>query len=375
MKQLQIISILFIAILMGQACSLSSQNKTVTIHGSILPDTSLSNIFIEDYSKKPQIIASCPLGDDGTFKLTLNVKGLDFVKLKLSENNYIALILLPGEQVTITSNSSRIYENPVISGSPNTSLLFSLSQEVKKYDLEIDTLYKSFKALQNSLDGKDSSTLILLDNKLKKLDGEKKAHIRQFAETNPQSPAILYYLNRLDIKENLPTYIKVDDALYALYPDNPYVVELNYSVTAEKYVQPGMYAQEISLPDPDGKIINLSSLRGHIVFIDFWASWCGPCRRENPNVVMMYRKYHDAGFEVFGVSLDSERSGWIKAIEKDSLTWTQVSDLKRFNSVAAKAYAVRSIPFSVLIDSEGKIITTALRGSDLAAKLQEIFGF
>ncbi|MCX6233815.1 MAG: TlpA disulfide reductase family protein [Bacteroidetes bacterium] len=375
MKQLQIISILFITILMGQACSLSSQNKTVTIQGSMRADTSLSDIVIEDYSKKPQIIASCPLGDDGTFKLTLNVKGLDFVKLKLSENNYMALILLPGEQVTITSTSDRIYENPVISGSQNTSLLFSLSQAVKKYDLEIDTLYKSFKALQKSQEGKDSATLIMMDNELKKLDGERKTYIRQFAETNPQSPANLYYLNRLDIKENLSTFIKVNDALYALYPDNPFVVELNYSVTAQKNIQPGMLAQDINLPDPDGKIISLSSLRGHIVLIDFWASWCGPCRRENPNVVNIYRKYHDAGFEVYGVSLDSERSGWIKAIEKDSLTWTQVSDLKRFNSVAAKAYAVRAIPFSVLIDREGKIITTALRGSDLAAKLQEIFGY
>jgi hypothetical protein len=153
MKQLPFIFILFITILMGQACSLSSQNKTVTIQGSIAADTSLSNIVIEDYNKKPQVIASCPLGDDGSFKFTLNVKGLNFVKLKIGENNYLAMIILPGEKVTITSTSVRIYEDPVISGSPNTSLLNSLSQEVRKYDLEIDTLYKSFKALQKEQDG------------------------------------------------------------------------------------------------------------------------------------------------------------------------------------------------------------------------------
>jgi peroxiredoxin len=375
MRQLYPISLIFATILLLQACTLSSQNTKLSIAGKLLMDTAYTTIFLEDYNKKPQVIASSPIGNDGTFKFNLESKGLDFLKLKLSEKNYIALIVLPGEKITITSTASKIYHEPVITGSPNTSMLFTLSNEVRKYDEQVDSLYRYHKTLKENHNARDSAELKVLEGKLQMLDRERKEYIRQFADKNPHSPANLYYLNRLDIKENLSTFIKVDDTLFALYPENPFVIELNYTVSTEKYVQPGMPAPEISLPSPDGTIINLSSLRGNIVLIDFWASWCGPCRRENPNVVRVYHKYHDKGFEVFGISLDSDRNGWIKAIEKDSLMWIQVSDLKRFNSVAAKTYAVRAIPYSVLIDRDGKIIASALRGSDLAARLQELFGY
>jgi thiol-disulfide isomerase/thioredoxin len=367
--------LIFVLALLVSPSYMSAQNHSVTIHGKVPVDSMYRTIVLEDYSRHPQVVATSPLGADGSFQFTLNLAHLDFLKLKLGDDNYLPLILLPGEQITITSGSEPMSRQAVIMGSPHSSLLLTLSREVARYDKQFDSLYQSYKTLMSQQDDADTMKIASLVATLKDLDTRRKDDIRQFAQTHPESPANLYYLNRLDVDKDLPTFIKVDDALYRQYPENSYVKELNYTVDSKRYVQPGMPAPDISLPDPDGRITTLSSLKGHIVLVDFWASWCGPCRKENPNVVRMYRKYHDKGFEVYGVSLDTDRNRWLQTIKNDSLLWTQVSDLKKWNSEAAKTYAVRAIPFSVLVDREGSIIATNLRGPDLANKLQELFGF
>ena len=137
---------------------------------------------------------------------------------------------------------------------------------------------------------------------------------------------------------------------------------------------PGFEAPDLVGPTPDGPEYALSKLRGKVVLVDFWASWCGPCRRENPNVVAMYQKYKDKGFEILGVSLDRDAEAWKKAIEMDGLTWKHISDLKGWQSQHARLYSVNSIPATVLVDRDGRIITRNLRGEQLGAKLKEIFG-
>ncbi|MBW3545870.1 MAG: TlpA family protein disulfide reductase, partial [Bacteroidetes bacterium] len=157
-------------------------------------------------------------------------------------------------------------------------------------------------------------------------------------------------------------------------PNSSYVADFAKGVDQMRGTTIGQLAPDIVLPNPQGETKKLSELRGNIVMIDFWAAWCGPCRRENPNVVRLYNKYHDKGFEIYGVSLDRSKDDWIKAIEKDGLTWTQVSDLSYFNSEAAQTYGITSIPATVLLDKEGKIIARNLRGQALEDKLEEIFG-
>jgi peroxiredoxin len=135
----------------------------------------------------------------------------------------------------------------------------------------------------------------------------------------------------------------------------------------------GQVAPDIALPALDGNIMTLSSLRGRYVLIDFWASWCGPCRHENPNVVKLYQKYKSQGFEIFSVSLDRDTENWQKAVEADGLTWHHVSDLKMWESAVVPVYKVDAIPMTFLLDKEGVIIARDLRGEELEEKLEKVF--
>ena len=136
----------------------------------------------------------------------------------------------------------------------------------------------------------------------------------------------------------------------------------------------GSEAPEIALPSPEGDTIRLSSTRGSVVLLDFWASWCLPCRKESPNLVKAYNKYHGKGFQIFQVSLDKTREAWIKGISDDQLgNWIHVSDVKYWNSVVVPLYRIESIPTNYLLDKEGRIIASNLRGEQLEQKLSEIF--
>lgn len=169
-------------------------------------------------------------------------------------------------------------------------------------------------------------------------------------------------------------YKEVRDALTDRYAGHDFVRHLDMKVKSLGIIA-GMEAPDIELPDTAGVVRRLSNLRGKVVLIDFWASWCGPCRMENPNVVRLYRKYHDMGFDIFSVSLDKDRASWVAAINKDQLAWpNHVSDLRYWSSAAGKLYGISSIPATVLVDRDGTVLARNLRGAQLEEKLKEIFG-
>lgn len=204
-----------------------------------------------------------------------------------------------------------------------------------------------------------------LDNVLKKM--------------NPDSQAYRFGLGAIvqTLKsKNHPAYIEYGNQYLEKYGDEkqPYMVELKSNIDNAKNFLIGAVAPDFEQNTLDGQPMKLSSLRGKVVLVDFWASWCGPCRRENPHVVKLYDKYKNKGFEVLGVSLDRTKDKWEKAIAKDKLTWSHVSDLKGWKNQVAKQYSVTSIPHTILLDQEGRILARNLRGADLDAKLKELFG-
>lgn len=205
------------------------------------------------------------------------------------------------------------------------------------------------------------------------------AQQEQFAKIKALIPSMgthlvaLWATNFLPAEKELALLEEIGERFRKVKPNHPQVKPFLENLKRLKGVSIGSEAPEIALPTPAGPIMRLSDLRGKYVLIDFWASWCGPCRRENPNVIKTYATYKDKGFEIFGVSLDQEKSAWINAIAKDQLTWPHVSDLQYWNSVAAQAYQVSSIPMTFLLDPQGKVIAKGLRGDSLNQYLANLF--
>ncbi len=230
---------------------------------------------------------------------------------------------------------------------------------------------------------KEINTLQSLTNKVSSgVLSQNRDYLREFCDT-VSSPYLAYVgMQYLKTDKDMDIYEKVDARFKKEAPDSELGKQLTQFITQNKQqaaaagkTKIGAVAPNIDLPNPEGSNMALDDLKGKVVLVDFWASWCGPCRRENPNVVRLYDKYNKKGFEVYSVSLDSRTERWVQAIEKDGLKWdSHVSDLKKWNSAPAALYGVRSIPTTFLLDKDGKIIAKNLKGAALEAKLAEIFG-
>jgi peroxiredoxin len=209
-------------------------------------------------------------------------------------------------------------------------------------------------------------------------DNEEKKRSEAFKNyllANKNDLAVLMFIDLFPREQNQQLHQEVIKALYEKYPTHSIVAE-RHKVEASPITSTaiGAMAPELAFENPEGKILKLSDLKGKVVLLDFWAAWCRPCRQENPNVVIAYKKFHDKGFEVFSVSLDRDKASWVKAIKDDGLIWpNHVSDLGYWQSQAAKIYGISSIPATFLIGKDGRILAKNLRGAALENALKELF--
>lgn len=257
-----------------------------------------------------------------------------------------------------------------ITGSSSNDIFNDFKQNLKTHDDKLNEIIDRYYAAEEA--GKNEE-LEKIDAEYYAAEDVKLKFVEDFVKMNKSSvvaPFIglrflagAYELGKLD---SLAKMFEKDAA------ESVYTKLINERVAILKSTQEGVPAPEFSQNDADGNPIALSSFKGKYVLIDFWASWCGPCRAENPNVVAAFKKYNSKGFEVFGVSLDDNKEKWLEAIEKDGLTWKQVSDLKGWGNAVAKQYGVQGIPHSILVDKEGVIVAKNLRGEDLHKKLAEV---
>ncbi len=319
--------------------------KNVSIKGKIV-NGEFTIAYIDNIMQEKRL-DSTKIAANGEFLMKTQIEKTDFYKIYFDETTYIVLILTPGEDVTLSVDAKDLYK-PQISGSKHSELVYTTLKQTQEYDKKVE------------------------DYKLQ-VQKEKKEQLRKMINDNSTSLACLFFIDQLDINEDFELFQKLSDGLSKDHSDNTLVADLNKKVKSRSKLSVGSVAPEIDLPNVEGKNIKLSSLKGKIVLIDFWASWCRPCRNESPNMVKLYEKYHAKGLEIYSVSLDESKEAWTGAIEKDGLgKWIHVSDLKYWDSQAGQDYGVEGIPFTVLIDKNGKIITKELRGEDLEKKIEEV---
>jgi peroxiredoxin len=347
----------------------------VSISGTIFNATTDSIRLSQNFGTHYLDHAKIPLSKKGEFSITTTLPNPDYYVMRIGASN-VNLILRNGSDIKLYGDGKDLFAHCNIVGSEESDKMNNFIKIMSVWFHKRDSAVALIQ--QNPSRQEEISNSVMTDYY------NFQSNMQSFVAQNQNSAALVPVISAIDTEKDFATYESLIAQLNVGFPDSPTIKQLtlNYQQAKAKkeaanLVAPGKLAPDFEELKLDGVAkMKLSDLRGKIVLLDFWASWCGPCRKENPNVVRLYDKYEKSGFTVMSVSLDKDRAAWKAAIEKDNLKWpNHVSDLQQWSSKAGQLYQVKGIPFTVLIDKEGKIIKTNLRGEALEAELKQIFGF
>jgi thiol-disulfide isomerase/thioredoxin len=379
MKNFIILLIIIFFASCGNNKSHEENKSTFELKGK-LSNTNGEQLYLDKMTSSGVIVVdTANLNENGEFSFLKAKPSLGFYRVRLTESNFAMLVLDSTQKAMLTGDARDLGNTFNVEGSPDSKLFRDVNETAKRSYQRRDSLMRSYEAYANLNKGNKTKIEEFGRQAEQEFNAEARRlnnYLLDVIKRNPASLVAIIALQQLQPElsedEYISYYKEVDEALTKKYPDSDQTKNFHNKVEGMLQAMIGSAAPDFTFDTPDGKKLSPSSFKGKYVLLDFWASWCGPCRAESPNMVNMYKKFHPKGLEILSVSLDDNRDKWLAAIQKDKLEWNHVSDLAGWQSAAVKLYNIIGIPQTYLLDKEGKIIAKGLRAEGLEAKLGEV---